>query len=427
MSAEAGAGHLDRQEIIIVRRRHSGEEGHHGGAWKIAFADFMTAMMALFLVLWLTNSSDKATRKQVAQYFNPIRLNDASPAVRGVETKDDGASPEAKDKGTSKVDTTGDPNGKPLAGMQTGGEEQAMFRDPYAVLAEIAAQGSSTETDKVAGKPDGSGLPGLNGGDAYRDPFDPTSWQLSPNLVPGKGDINTAPPAEFQTAVIPSEASAAIPKAASDASSGTSSPVAAEPDVTPLDAVPVNAEPSAGVAMSRTDPAAVPMPKSADAAEAASGQTRADAAAIKADIAEELAKAGEAVPQNLQVTAGKEGVTISLADDVKGGMFAIGSARPTPDVVTMMENIAAVLAKRPGDVVIRGHTDSRPFQSAEYDNWRLSAARAQMAYYMLTRGGLKETRVKGIEGVADRDPKLPDDPEAAANRRIEILLTEPAR
>ena len=42
-----------------------------------------------------------------------------------------------------------------------------------------------------------------------------------------------------------------------------------------------------------------------------------------------------------------------------------------------------------------------------------------MAYYMLARGGLEEDRVKAIEGVADREPKLPDDPEAAANRRIE--------
>ena len=85
MTDQSGAGHLDRQEIIIVRRRGgNGEEAHHGGVWKIAFADFMTAMMAFFLVMWLTQASDMATRKQVAQYFNPIRLNDASPATRGV-------------------------------------------------------------------------------------------------------------------------------------------------------------------------------------------------------------------------------------------------------------------------------------------------------------------------------------------------------
>ena len=49
-----------------------------------------------------------------------------------------------------------------------------------------------------------------------------------------------------------------------------------------------------------------------------------------------------------------------------------------------------------------------------------------MAYYMLVRGGLQEARVQAIEGFADREPKDPADPEAAVNRRIEILLVEPA-
>ena len=47
------------QEIIIIKRGGEGEHGHHGGAWKIAFADFMTAMMALFLVLWLINAANE--------------------------------------------------------------------------------------------------------------------------------------------------------------------------------------------------------------------------------------------------------------------------------------------------------------------------------------------------------------------------------
>jgi chemotaxis protein MotB len=60
-----------KQPIIIVRkvRRHG---GHHGGAWKVAYADFVTAMMALFIVLWLLNSSEKI-KKAVAGYFNDPR------------------------------------------------------------------------------------------------------------------------------------------------------------------------------------------------------------------------------------------------------------------------------------------------------------------------------------------------------------------
>ena len=63
-------------EIIIVRRRGGHEEEHHGGAWKIAFADFMTAMMAFFLVLWIINATDKDTKTIIARYFNPVKLEE---------------------------------------------------------------------------------------------------------------------------------------------------------------------------------------------------------------------------------------------------------------------------------------------------------------------------------------------------------------
>ncbi len=58
-----------KTQPIIVIKRNSGHGGHHGGAWKVAYADFVTAMMSLFIVLWLMNSSDKV-KKAVAGYFN---------------------------------------------------------------------------------------------------------------------------------------------------------------------------------------------------------------------------------------------------------------------------------------------------------------------------------------------------------------------
>ena len=54
---------------IIVIKKKSAHTGHHGGAWKVAYADFVTAMMSLFIVLWLMNSSEKI-KKAVAGYFN---------------------------------------------------------------------------------------------------------------------------------------------------------------------------------------------------------------------------------------------------------------------------------------------------------------------------------------------------------------------
>src|ERR1700721_4772507 len=60
---------VNKARPIIVIKKNSGHSGHHGGAWKVAYADFVTAMMSLFIVLWLMNSSDKI-KKAVAGYFN---------------------------------------------------------------------------------------------------------------------------------------------------------------------------------------------------------------------------------------------------------------------------------------------------------------------------------------------------------------------
>ncbi len=53
-----GQEDVSSQPLVIVRRRRSHDEEHHGGVWKIAYADFMTAMMAFFLVMWLINAAD---------------------------------------------------------------------------------------------------------------------------------------------------------------------------------------------------------------------------------------------------------------------------------------------------------------------------------------------------------------------------------
>jgi chemotaxis protein MotB len=59
---------MDKTRPIIILKKKSGHGGHHGGAWKVAYADFVTAMMSLFIVLWLLSSS-KPVREAVAGYF----------------------------------------------------------------------------------------------------------------------------------------------------------------------------------------------------------------------------------------------------------------------------------------------------------------------------------------------------------------------
>ena len=57
--------------LIIKRKKVSGGDGHHGGAWKVAYADFVTAMMAFFMMMWLLNATTEQQRKGIADYFSP--------------------------------------------------------------------------------------------------------------------------------------------------------------------------------------------------------------------------------------------------------------------------------------------------------------------------------------------------------------------
>ncbi len=59
---------MEKNRPIIIIKKKGGHGGHHGGAWKVAYADFVTAMMALFIVLWLLNSS-KQVQEAVGGYF----------------------------------------------------------------------------------------------------------------------------------------------------------------------------------------------------------------------------------------------------------------------------------------------------------------------------------------------------------------------
>ena len=60
----------NQQPIIVKRIVEEGRHGHHGGAWKVAYADFVTAMMAFFLMLWLLGSAEESKLKGLADYFN---------------------------------------------------------------------------------------------------------------------------------------------------------------------------------------------------------------------------------------------------------------------------------------------------------------------------------------------------------------------
>ena len=86
------AGDSKKLQPIIVKKIKKGGHGHHGGAWKIAYADFVTAMMAFFLLMWLLGSTTEGDKKGIADYFaSPLRVSmlggagsgDSSHVLRG--------------------------------------------------------------------------------------------------------------------------------------------------------------------------------------------------------------------------------------------------------------------------------------------------------------------------------------------------------
>ena len=79
-----GSGKAGGGNIIIVKRIKKGGEGHHGGAWKVAYADFVTAMMAFFLLLWLLNAVTEEQLNGVADYFTPIAASTRESGAGGM-------------------------------------------------------------------------------------------------------------------------------------------------------------------------------------------------------------------------------------------------------------------------------------------------------------------------------------------------------
>jgi chemotaxis protein MotB len=70
-------------KIVIVKKIVKGHAAHHGGAWKVAYADFVTAMMALFMVLWLLSQTDQETRSELSEYFRTGVFSGAPSILNG--------------------------------------------------------------------------------------------------------------------------------------------------------------------------------------------------------------------------------------------------------------------------------------------------------------------------------------------------------
>lgn len=118
-----------------------------------------------------------------------------------------------------------------------------------------------------------------------------------------------------------------------------------------------------------------------------------------------------------------EGIRIDLVDDADFSMFRLGTTVLTPDAAALLKAIAEMVAPEMGALAIRGHTDALPWNGGlGANNWSLSAGRAEATRQAMLGHGIAETRFRKIEGVADREPLVRDNPQDPRNRRISILL-----
>jgi chemotaxis protein MotB len=230
--------------VVIIRKKNSGHGGHHGGAWKVAYADFVTALMALFIVLWLMGS-DKDVQKAVAGYFN-------DPSGRG------------KMAGTTAAGT-----GHPL---------------------ELPKQDMDKLREKIQ-----------------------QALMQTPNF--------------------------------------------------------------------------------------------------------------RSLKDNVEMTITADGLRIELLETAAGMFFESGKPVPTEAGADLLTRLAEELGKLPNNVLLEGHTDSKPYAGdGAYTNWELSADRANSARRLMQAHGLRPQQVVQVRGFADRQLRRPEDPEAASNRRISVIV-----
>ena len=382
-----------KSEVVIVRRR-GGEDagGGKAGAWKIAYADFVTAMMAFFLVMWLINASNEETRAQVASYFNPIKLTDTSTGARSLKDFKDVRDSEKKQESGSGEGST-----PKREDMET--EAELMANPPVSLdrmaltISESDFRNAGLENEveiAPALKPDTSN-PGVG------DPFDPRAWEKVKASPPG----DSKEVAEPQTPEESRETDAKKDNTTEDTAGSRQTAVSDHDAEQP------------GEITAKNDDGKDPGKDSAER----------EAAEIAREIASRLGSGDENLEKAVSVVSTAGGILISLTEQESFEMFATGSAEPKPQTLKLVEAVASVVQSRDGELIIRGHTDSRPYRNKYYDNWQLSTARAHFARYMLIRGGLDERRIRRIEGVADREPRNAADPQAAENRRIEILIS----
>ncbi len=146
-------------------------------------------------------------------------------------------------------------------------------------------------------------------------------------------------------------------------------------------------------------------------------------------IAQRLKKSISANPElmafkdRVKIEVTDEGLRIQIVDKADRVTFASGSAQLSPEAKLLLTEIAKAACQLPNPIAIGGHTDKNLFPAgSSYTNWELSADRANAARRALEAGCVKAEQIRRVIGYADTELLYPNQPFAAANRRINITV-----
>jgi chemotaxis protein MotB len=126
---------------------------------------------------------------------------------------------------------------------------------------------------------------------------------------------------------------------------------------------------------------------------------------------------------HVEITITSDGLRIELLETEAGIFFESGRPVPSAGGSELLIRLAEELGKLSNGILIEGHTDAKPFGGdGSYSNWELSADRANSARKLMQGHGLKPEQVQQVRGYADRAMRHPEEPTAASNRRISVIV-----
>ena len=375
-------------ELIFIKRVKKKAHVHaHGGAWKIAYADFVTAMMAFFLLMWLLNATTEDQRTAISNYFAPASVSKSTSGAGGVLG---GRTLDSEGTMTSNSSSPGLILGirVPEFGSADGNADEEFTEEDGAFFQRgpVAAHEYEGATGSHMGTLDAHDFE--QGGGSHLGTVEKNDAKNAKGKHLARADKKSGP----------------------DAKPGTSNIAGAKQGA------------SGATASRRADDASYNQRQFAQREQRRLDNT---ATALKKLFSQDPKL--RPYKDNLKVEQIGAGLRIQLLDNHKTAMFPLGSAEMMDRTNEMMAKIAESIKKLPNKIAIVGHTDATPYRAGSgYSNWELSTDRAHASRRALIAAGLPEERLATVTGKAATDPLNKADAEAPSNRRISILLLREA-